>query len=181
MLRKSWCSWSFSFDDSFGSLFSHCLGVVGVWSLLSFVALFVSQWHGFSLICHSHTVSLVSHGISLVCKLSISSSICGWCSWNSKSTFILELSSLLTGVWWFRILSSGISIKVFFVNIFDKNFSLSIVLTSSIVVLFTGVTLFEQIKKLANLRKRWNLLLMVMFWMPFSSYYISYLFMIKNS
>lgn len=177
MLRKSWCSWSFSFDDSF---FSHCRGVVGV-CLLSFIALFISQ--GVSLICHSHSVSLISHshGISLVCKLSISSSICGLTSCNSKSTFILELSSLLTGVWWFRILSSGISIKVFFVNIFDKNFSLSIVLTSSIVVLFTGVTLFQQIKKLANLQKKWNLLLMVMFWMPFSSYYISYLFMIKNS
>ena len=142
MLRKSWRSWSFSFDYSFNSfdnslrsLFSHLILVIlSIWSGLSLITLIIS-----------HGVSLISHCISLLCKLTSGSNI-SWTSRNSKSTFILELSSLLTGVWWFRILSSGfISAKVFFVNIFDVNFSLSIVLTASIVVFFTGVTLFKEI------------------------------------
>jgi len=143
MLRKSWRSWSFSFDYSFNSfdnslrsLFSHILVILSICSSLSFITLIISDC--ISLI--SDCISLVSHCISLVWKLTSGSNI-GWTSWNSKSTFILELSSLLTGVWWFRILSSGfISAKVFFVNIFDVNFSLPIVLTASIVVFFTGVT-----------------------------------------
>jgi hypothetical protein len=89
MLGKSWWSWSFSFDHS---LLSDGLGVVGVRLGLSLVVLLVShRFSRVSLVLHSHCVSLV-------CELGVGSSISGSAG-NSESAFILELSSLLTGVW----------------------------------------------------------------------------------
>ena len=144
MLGQSWWSWSFSLDHSLDHYLSR---VMSVRIDLSLVALFVS-----------------GGDVSLIYKathLSVRSEASGIAS-NSESALILELASLLAGIWWSWFVSSTF-FDVFLVDIFDEDFGLSVLLIVSLVSIFTRVLLKKKKQKKLVWIKNWNLLSMVKF------------------